>query len=176
MPTALERALAEVGGLPGAAAAGDPLAARLDNLEVELTTLWVLICAFFVFQVRAIHLCAVYELLRCCVGSAALADGRLWWRRPGALRRPCPSSDPLPHLLAGAACSQMQSGFALLEAGSVRAKNTKNICEPPCRPALPVPFAPPLASRRQLPLLEHRRCGCLHAPAALPSHHPCMQC
>lgn len=56
MPIALERALAEVGGLAGgAAAAGDPLAARLDTLEVELTTLWVLICAFFVFQVRERH-------------------------------------------------------------------------------------------------------------------------
>lgn len=49
-----------------------PMLAAMQ-LEAELTSLWVLVCAFFVFQ--------------------------------------------------------MQSGFALLEAGSVRAKNTKNICE-----------------------------------------------
>ena len=47
MPTAMGQAL------PTPAAAGEvDVAARLDNLEVELTTLWVLVSAFFVFQVR----------------------------------------------------------------------------------------------------------------------------
>ena len=47
--------------------------------------------------------------------------------RPPRMCRTCPRVEPcFPH-----PCQQMQSGFALLEAGTVRAKNTKNIRE--CR-------------------------------------------
>ena len=75
MPTALERALAEVGGLPGGGggATGDPLSDRLDNLAVELTSLWVLICAFFVFQVQSRW--ELHSLFRSWVGQCRLPGG-----------------------------------------------------------------------------------------------------
>lgn len=79
----------------------------MEQLEAELTSLWVLICAFFVFQV------CKFGLIRCF-----FCDGCMF----------CDSCMPT-WAVAAPACSplQMQSGFALLEAGSVRSKNTKNI-------------------------------------------------
>jgi hypothetical protein len=57
MPNLVERTLAEVG--PGGGAAQQAattltdLSAQYSNLEAELTTLWVLLCALFVFQVKS---------------------------------------------------------------------------------------------------------------------------
>lgn len=52
----MHRALAQVGtggGGPVDAATLSDLSAQFSNLEAELTTLWVLLCALFVFQVKA---------------------------------------------------------------------------------------------------------------------------
>lgn len=49
MASVAGRALAQAD--PAATMGGD-VAAQFTNLEAELTSLWVLVCSFFVFQVR----------------------------------------------------------------------------------------------------------------------------
>lgn len=117
MPHLVGRALAQVNNT-GTANMADT-ASQLDNLEAELTTLWVTICAIMVFQ----------------VGPAYKSS----WSSCTALNPPTAAP------IKATPCLQMQSGFALLEAGTVRVKNTKNICEhdlssqlPACSPTCPL--------------------------------------